>query len=202
MATVLGAPLAVAAGWLLATQRFPGRALLTTALFLPLVLPPVVTGVLLLEVLGRGGFLEGVAFTRTAAVVAACVVGLPLFTLAARQAFEAVDPAYVELAQSLGVRPWRVFSRVTLPLAAPGLAAGAVLTFARALGEFGATAVVAGNVEGETRTIALEVWTLLAAPGGEERMAFLVWCSVGAGAAAVMVYETFRQWQRRRMELE
>lgn len=202
--TVLGFPVAVGVGWLLARRRFVGRTLLVTLLMVPLVLPPVVTGYVLLRVLGRGGPAAAlgleIPFTLAGAVVAAFVVGLPLYVLAARHAFEAVDPRYEEVAWTLGVTPFRTFLRVTFPLAAPGITAGSVLAFARALGEFGATAVLAGNVEGETRTIALAVYTLLETPGAEEGIAVLTWASIGISLAAIAGYEAFNRWQRSRLE--
>jgi molybdate transport system permease protein len=201
--TVVGLPFAIGSGFLLARKRFVGRTALATLLMAPLVLPPTVTGFLLLELFGRDGPLAslGVRFTLAGAVVAAFVVGLPLYVMAARSAFEAVDPRYEEVSLSLGVPPARTFARITLPLALPGVVAGAVLAFARALGEFGATAVLAGNVEGETRTIALAVYTLLEAPGGEEGVAVLAWASIGLCFLALAGYELFSRWQRRRMEL-
>ncbi|MCA9611642.1 MAG: ABC transporter permease subunit, partial [Myxococcales bacterium] len=138
--TLLATPVALGLGHLLARRTFPGRSLLAAALFVPLVLPPVVTGYLLLALFGRGGplgFLD-VPFHFAACVVAAFFVSLPLFVLSARQAFEAVDPRYEEVAATLGSPRAATFRRVTLPLALPGLAAGATLAFARALGEFGA----------------------------------------------------------------
>lgn len=202
--TVLGFPVAVAVGWVLARKRFVGRTLLVTLLMVPLVLPPVVTGYVLLRALGRDGPAAAIGleipFTLAGAVVAAFVVGLPLYVLAARHAFEAVDPRYEEVAWTLGVPPWRTFLRITFPLAAPGIVAGAVLAFARALGEFGATAVLAGNIEGETRTIALAVYTLLETPGADDGIAVLVWSSIGISLAAIAGYEAFNRWQRRRLE--
>ncbi|MFW5925183.1 MAG: molybdate ABC transporter permease subunit [Myxococcota bacterium] len=201
--TLLGAPVAVLVGWLLARRPFPGRTLLAAILMAPLVLPPVVTGLLLLALFARGGPLGplGVPFSFAGAVVAAFVVGLPLYVMAARNAFEAVDPRYEEVSWTLGMRPWRTFVRVTLPLALPGVAAGAVLTFARALGEFGATAVLAGNIEGQTRTISLAVYGLLESPDGRDASHVLVWASIGIGFAAMAGYELFVRWQRRRLEI-
>ena len=134
-------------------------------------------------------------------VLAAFTVGLPLYVWSARAAFEAVDPRLEEVSATLGTPPWRTFARVTLPLALPGIAGGAVLAFARALGEFGATAVVAGNMEGETRTIALAVYTLLDTPGGEGATLPLVLASLGIAAASLLGYELLSRWQRRRLEL-
>lgn len=202
--TVLGAPVAVVVGWLLARKRMPGRTFVATVLMAPLVLPPVVTGLLLLTIFSHGGPLGwlGVPFTFAGAVTAAFVVGAPLYVMAARSAFEAVDPRYEEVSWTLGVHPWPTFLRVTLPLALPGIAAGAVLAFARALGEFGATAVLAGNIEGRTRTISLAVYTLLESPGRSGATRILVGASLCIGFAAIAGYEMFVRWQRRRLEAE
>jgi molybdate transport system permease protein len=205
--TALGLPVAIALGWLLARREFPGKALLSAVVLAPLVLPPVVTGLLLLALFGRnapvGRWLADhgmpVSFTLGGAVVAAFVVGLPLYVSAARSAFEAVDPRLEEVSLTLGVRPVRTFWRVTLPLALPGLAAGAVLAFARALGEFGATTVLAGNMEGRTRTIALAVYALLDVPAGEGTAWTLVGASVGLTVLALAGYEVLLRWQRRRL---
>ena len=181
--------------WLLARWEHPARALLQGAVMLPLVLPPVVTGYLLLWLLGRsrplgqawhaltGGH---VAYTTTACVIAAAVVGFPLLVEAIRLAILGVDPRLERLSRSLGRGRWATFARVTLPLALPGLAAGAVLSFARALGEFGATIVLAGNVEGETRTIPVAVYTLLNVRDGEAAVARLVAVSVTLAFGALL----------------
>lgn len=205
---LLGFPPAAALGWLLARRDFPGKTALSALLLTPLVLPPVVTGYLLLSFLGRAGLggrvlsFLGVAlpFTLAGAVVASLTVGFPLYVMAARSAFEAVDPKLEQAALTLGRTPWQAFRSVTLPLAVPGLAAGAVLAFARALGEFGATIVLAGNVEGRTRGIALAVYTLLEVPGGEAQTAKLLWASVALAAAALAGYEWL--WRRQRAKLE
>jgi molybdate transport system permease protein len=181
--------------WLLARWGHPARALLQGAVMLPLVLPPVVTGYLLLWLLGRsrplgqawhaltGGH---VAYTTAACVIAAAVVGFPLLVEAVRLAILGVDPRLERLSRSLGRGRWATFARVTLPLALPGLAAGAVLSFARALGEFGATIVLAGNVEGETRTIPVAVYTLLNVRDGEAAAARLVAVSVTLAFGALL----------------
>ena len=207
--TALGLPLAVAVGWALARGRFPGKALVSGVVLAPMVLPPVVTGLLLLDLLGRqsavGGALAAaglpLSFSFAAAVLAALVVGLPLYIWSARAAFEAVDTRLEEVSWTLGVPPWQTFLRVTLPLAVPGLCAGAVLAFARGLGEFGATAVLAGNMAGETRTIALAVYALLDTPGGESATRPLVVASVALSLGALAGYELLVRWQRRRLEL-
>jgi len=199
---------AMACAWALARARFRGRTLLSGAVLLPLVLPPVVTGLLLLRLFGRGSpvgqaLAEAgwpVTFSLTGAVVAACVVGFPLYVMAIRAAFEAVDPRLEEVSWTLGVPPRRTFLRVTLPLALPGIVAGMVLAFARGLGEFGATAIVAGNMEGRTRTIALAVYALLDAPDGEAQMRQLLCASVGLSVIALVAFEALNRWQRRRIE--
>lgn len=210
LSAALGLPFAVALGWVLARGRFPGRGLLGAVVLAPMVLPPVVTGMLLLDLFGRrtllGGFFASMgvplAFSFEAAVLAAFVVGLPLYVWSARAAFEAIDPRLEELSMTLGEPPRRTFWRVTLPLALPGLAAGAVLAFARGLGEFGATAVLAGNMAGETRTIALAVYQLLETPGGEARSRELVLASVVLSCMALAAWEALVRWQRRRLELD
>lgn len=206
LATALGAVPAVGLGWLLARGEFRGKALVSTAVLAPLVLPPVVTGYLLLWFLGRegwGGRALGaigiqIPFTLLGAVLAAAVVGLPLFVLAARAAFEGVDRRYEDVATSLGWPPLQTFLRVALPLARPGILAGAVLAFARSLGEFGATIVLAGNLEGATRTIPLAVYTLLESPGQGGAIWVLVGASVLLSLGALILYETLSGAQRSR----
>jgi molybdate transport system permease protein len=182
-------------GWLLARWRHPLRALLQGLVMLPLVLPPVVTGLLLLWGLGRSSALGRawqaltggqLAYTTSACVVAAAVVGFPLLVEAIRLAVLGVDRRLEQVARSLGRGPVDTFARVTLPLALPGIAAGAVLSFARALGEFGATIVIAGNVAGETRTIPVAVYTLLDVRGGEPAAARLVAISVSLSLLALL----------------
>jgi molybdate transport system permease protein len=202
-------PLAVGVGFVLARRDFTGKAVVSTLALAPLVVPPVVTGFLLLSLLGSGSpvgrWLAAtglpVPFTLLGAAIAAMVVGFPLYVLSVRNAFEAVDPHYEELSWTLGVPPRRTFLRVSLPLALPGIAAGALLAFARALGEFGATVVLAGNVEGSTRTIALAVYTLLESPGGNRVTWILVGASVALSLAALIGFETLGRRQRRKLEV-
>ena len=209
LATLAGLPVAVGLGWLMARRNFRGKALLSTIVLAPLVMPPVVTGFLLLSALGTrspvGRFLATlglpVPFTLLGAALAALAVGLPLYVLTVRNAFESVDPHYEELSWTLGVGPRRTFMRVSLPLAVPGIVAGAVLAFARALGEFGATVVLAGNVEGRTRTIALAIYTLLEAPAARRDTWILVGASVAISLAALVGYEALSRRQRRRLEV-
>jgi molybdate transport system permease protein len=200
---LLGLPIAVALGLLLARADFFGKSLVSTVIALPLVLPPVVTGYLLLRVFGARGPLAalGVPFTFSAALLAAFVVGLPLYVMTVRIAIEAVDPRYEEVARTLGYSRARAFFNVTLPLALPGVIGGFVLTFARALGEFGATAVLAGNIDGETRTLALAVYSLLDSPTGENDALQLVCISVGLALGALQAFERLNRWQRKRLEL-
>lgn len=182
-------------GWALARWRHPLRVLLHGVLMLPLVLPPVVTGYLLLFALGRsrplgrawhaltGGH---IAYTTAACVIAAAVVGFPLLVEAIRLSMLGVDRRFELLSRSLGRGRLDTFLRVTLPLSFPGLLAGAVLSFARALGEFGATIVLAGNVEGETRTIPVAVYTLLNVRGGEAAVLRLTAVSVVLALVALL----------------
>jgi len=182
-------------GWLLARWQHPLRALLQGLVMLPLVLPPVVTGYLLLFALGRsrplgrawhaltGGH---IAYTTGACVIAAAVVGFPLLVEAIRLAMLGVDRRLEQVSRSLGRGRASTFLRVTLPLAVPGLLAGAVLSYARALGEFGATIVLAGNVAGETRTIPVAVYTLLSVRGGEQAVLRLTAVSVALALAALL----------------
>lgn len=182
-------------GWVLARWQHAARTLLQGVVMLPLVLPPVVTGYLLLWLLGRsrplgrawhelsGGH---IAYTTAACVIAAAVVGFPLLVEAVRLAMLGVDRRLELVSRSLGRGRLATFLRVTLPLAAPGLLAGAVLSFARALGEFGATIVLAGNVEGETRTIPVAVYTLLNVRAGEAAVVRLTLVSVALALAALL----------------
>ena len=166
LATAVMLPPGLAVAWVLARRRFPGHAVLETLVSLPLVLPPVATGLILIAVLGRRGVLGGllermgleVMFTWRAVVVAMAVMGLPLLVRSARAGFEQVDRRYEQIAATLGARPARVFFTVSLPLARRGVLAGALLGFSRALGEFGATIMVAGALPG-TRTIAVAIYT-------------------------------------------
>ena len=195
-------------GRLLARRDFACKTLVSTLVLMPLVLPPVVTGFLLLSLLGSRGPLGPalaalgitVPFTLLAPIVAALVVGFPLYVLSARGAFEAVDARLEEVAWTLGVRPRPAFFRVALPLALPGIAAGATLAFARALGEFGATIVLAGNLEGRTRTIPLAVYSLLEAPGGTRAAWILAGASVLLSLVALAGFEMLSRWQKRRLE--
>ena len=166
-ATLLILPAGVAVAWLLARRSFPGRALVETLVSLPLVMPPVATGLILLMVLGRRGsvgrllerFGIEIVFTWKAVVLAMAIMGLPLLVRTARAGFEQVNARYERVAATLGARPLRVFFTISLPLAWPSVLGGAILAFARALGEFGATIVVAGSIPGVTRTLAVGIYS-------------------------------------------
>ena len=207
-AVLLGLVPAVAMGWLLARRDFLGKSFVSMIVMAPLVVPPVVTGFLLLSVLGResalGGLLAAmglrIPFTLLGATLAALVVGFPLYVMAIRAVFDTVDRRFEEVSWTLGVPKAPTFRRISLPLALPGIAAGAVLAFARALGEFGATVVLAGNMEGETRTIALAVYSLLESPSGQGATWMLVIASVMLSLGALLGFEGLTRWQRRRME--
>lgn len=209
-ATLVSLPAAVAVAWYLERSRMPGRGVVQTLVWLPLVLPPVVTGYLLLKVFSpRGAIGEAlasigmpVAFHWPGAVVAAAVVGFPLFVMMVALAMKAVDPRLEIVSRSLGRSPWQTFWRVTVPLCWPGILAGAALAFARALGEFGATIVLAGRIPGETETIPLRIYAELDAPGGEDRIVALVVASFVLCIVAVLSARALDGWYRRRLELQ
>jgi molybdate transport system permease protein len=182
-------------GWALARLRFRGRELLDAVITLPLVLPPTVTGYYLVRLLGRRGLLGGplhemtgltVAFTWWSAVIAAALVSLPLMVRSARAAIEAVDPELEFAASTLGSGARRTFLRVTLPLARKGILAGVVLAFGRAVGEFGATLMIAGNIPGRTQTMPLAIWEAVAS--GEDQLAVtLVLLLTGLSVAVMLI---------------
>jgi molybdate transport system permease protein len=191
-------PAGVAAAWLLGRRRFPGKSLLDGLIHLPLVLPPVVTGYLLLLLLGRKGPLGAwlydslgvtVAFTWKGAAVASGVMAFPLMVRAVRQAVEALDPGLEQAARTLGAGPLRVFCTVSLPLILPGVLTGAVLAFARSLGEFGATITFVSNIPGQTRTLPLALYSLVQTPGGEAGALRLCLIAVAVSLAALVVSE-------------
>ncbi|HJP29921.1 MAG: molybdate ABC transporter permease subunit [Candidatus Latescibacteria bacterium] len=198
----LSLPTAVAMGWLLARHEFRGKLLVDGLCHLPLVLPPVVTGYVLLLIFGRHGWLGPLldalglrlAFDWKGAVLASAVVAFPLSLRAVRLAIEEIDPRLEGVARTLGAGPWRVFFTITLRLAAPGLWVGAMLAFARSLGEFGATITFVGNISGQTRTIPAAVYTFLNQPGGEAAALRLVWVSIAVSLAALLGSE----WAARR----
>lgn len=202
---------AVAVAWLLSRRRFPGHALLNAVVHLPLVLPPVVVGYLLLVLLGREGAIGALlfdwfgvtlAFRWQGAVVAAAVMGFPLMVRAIRLSFEAVDRGLEQAARTLGAGPLDVFTTITLPLVAPGLLAGMVLSFARAFGEFGATIVFVSSIPGETRTLPLAIYNLTQIPGGEAAALRLVVLSVAIALSALVASEILARRVRARLGAE
>ena len=204
VATLASLPVAIWVAWLLARCEFPGKSLVSALVHLPLVLPPVVTGYLLLVAFGRNGplgqFLENtlgitLAFRWTGAALAAAIMGFPLMVRAIRLAIEAVDPRLEEAAATLGAPRWAMFWRVTLPLALPGLLAGTVMGFAKAMGEFGATITFVASIPGETRTLPSAIYALLQIPGQEGPAAQLVLWAVAVSVAAVVLSE----WLARRL---
>jgi molybdate transport system permease protein len=167
LSTIAILPFGLGAAWLLARYRWPGKSLVETFLSLPLVLPPVATGLILLKVLGRrgtvGGFLHrhfdlDIVFTWRGVLIALGVMSFPLFVRSARVAFEEINPRLEQIARTLGSGDLRVFCTITLPLASRGIVGGMLLAFARALGEFGATIMVAGNIPGRTSTLSLAIF--------------------------------------------
>jgi molybdate transport system permease protein len=198
VAVLITLPLAYGLAWVLARRRFPGRILLDALVHLPLVVPPVVTGWLLLILFGRNGpigaWLEAhlglvLVFRWTGAALAAAVMALPLMVRAMRLSIEAVDRRLVDAARTLGARRWRAFLTITLPLSLPGIAAGAMLGFARSLGEFGATITFASNIAGETRTLPLAIYSGLQLPGGEALVTRLSLISIALSLAALVLSE-------------
>ena len=168
LSTCLVLPAGLALAWWLARARWRGKALVETLVSLPLVLPPVVTGLVLLKLFGRRGPVGhwlyqqlgwDIVFTWKAVVLALAVMALPLFVWVARAALEEVNPLFEQLARTLGAGEWRVLFTITLPLARRGIIAGTMLAFARALGEFGATIMVAGNIPGQTTTLAVAIYS-------------------------------------------
>lgn len=191
-------PVAFGLAWLLARARFPGKVLLDGIVHLPLVLPPVVTGWLLLLLFAPGGpigrmtqalFGTTVLFRWTGAAIAAGVMALPLMVRALRLSLENVDRRLEQAARTLGASPWRAFVTVTLPLSLPGILAGTVLGFARALGEFGATITFVSNIPGETRTLPLAIYSALQMPNGETAVLRLAAISIALSLGALILSE-------------
>ena len=191
-------PLGILAAWVLARLRFPGKNLLDGLFHLPLVLPPVVTGYLLLVLLGRNGLIGSllnkylgvvVAFNWKGAVLAAAVMSFPLLVRAVRLSLEGVDPGLEAAARTLGAGPLRVFFTVTLPLMVPGIITGTILAFARSLGEFGATITFVSNIPGQTQTLPLALYTLTQVPDGEAGAMRLCVLSIVVAMTALLCSE-------------
>jgi len=206
--TIVSMPVAVLTALVIARGRFWGRSLLNAVVHLPLVLPPVVTGYLLLRWFGRrgpiGAFLEDTigltfAFQWTGAALAAAVMGFPLMVRAIRIAIESIDRRVEEAASTLGASPAWTVALVTVPLALPGILSGMVLAFAKALGEFGATITFVSNIPGETQTLALAIYSFIQSPGGDAQAMRLVWLSLVVSFGALLVSEALaRRLERSR----
>lgn len=196
-AVLFALPLAVLVAWWLARTTFFAKGLVNALVHLPLVLPPVVTGYGLLILFGRtgpiGSILDtigmGVAFRWTGAALAAGVMAFPLMVRPLRQAFEAIDPGLEPAARTLGAGKFTIFWTVTLPLALPGLLAGAILGFAKALGEFGATITFVSNIPGETRTLSLAIYSFLQSPSGDAAAIRLILLSLTISFTAIIASE-------------
>ena len=206
VSVVVSLPFATAVAYFLARRRFWGHGLLNALVHLPLVLPPVVTGYLLLMAFGRRGIfgppLEALglqlAFTSAGAALAAAVMAFPLIVRAIRLALEAVDPKLEEAASTLGASSVKVFVFVTLPLSLPGILAGAVVGFAKALGEFGATITFVSNIPGETQTIASAIYALLQVPGQEAAVGRMIGFSILLSFGALLLSEVLARRMVRR----
>jgi len=206
VAVVATLPIAFALAWLLARGRFPGKLLLDGIVHLPLVLPPVVTGWLLLIAFGAQGPAGrlladwigiGFVFRWTGAALAAAVMALPLMVRAIRLSIEAVDRRLEGAARTLGATPLHAFLTITLPLSLPGVLAGIVLGFARSIGEFGATITFASNIPGETRTLPIAIYTALQIPGAEAQVTRLALISVALSLGALLISEGLARRIRR-----
>jgi molybdate transport system permease protein len=195
LTSIIALPVAIISGYYLARKQFRGKAIVEALLHLPLVLPPVTTGYLLLLFLGTNGILGKwlfewlgirIAFSFEAAVIASAIVSFPLIIRAVKVAMQMVDPGLEEASRSLGVSPVKTFFFITLPLARPGILGGFVLGFARSLGEFGATITFAGNIAGETRTLPLAIYAKMQVPGQERETLMLVMVSVLISFVAII----------------
>ena len=208
IAVLISLPFGILCAWVLVRCTFPGKSLFDSLIHLPLVLPPVVVGDLLLVAMGRRGIIGSwlydwfgitFAFSWRGAVLAAGVMSFPLMVRAIRLALEAVDLKLEQAARTLGAGRWRVFLTITLPLTLPGIIAGTVLAFARSLGEFGATITFVSNIPGETRTIPSAMYTLIQTPGGESAAARLCLISIVLAVMSLMVAEWLARISRKRM---
>jgi molybdate transport system permease protein len=208
-AVLFSLPVAILFAWALAKPKMPGRAVVDAIVHLPLVLPPVLVGFLLLIVFGLrgpvGSWLKAVfniqlAFTAEGAALATAVMAFPLMVRAIRLSFEATDRGLFDAAAVLRASPWDRFWSLALPLAWPGVLAGAVIAFAAGLGEFGAVITFASNVEGKTQTLPLAIYSALQAPDGEAQAWRLAAISMSVAIAGLVAAETLQGWARRRLE--
>ena len=205
---VVSLPFGFVVAWVLARKSFPGKIILDGLVHLPLVVPPVATGYLLLALLGVNGpagawlndqFGLRLVFTWQGAAIVAAIMGFPLLVRALRLSIEAIDTSLIQAARTLGASPSRVFVTVILPLVSPGLIAGSLLAFSRALGEFGATIAFVGNIPGETQTLPLALYSALQSPGGEEMGYRLVALSIVLAVVTLAASELLGRAVRRRL---
>ncbi|MBI6549686.1 molybdate ABC transporter permease subunit [Xenorhabdus lircayensis] len=208
IAVLFSLPFGILMAWMLARCQFFGKSLLDSIIHLPLVLPPVVVGYLLLISMGRRGvigeffydwFGVSFAFNWTGAALASAVVAFPLMVRAIRLSLESIDRRLEQAARTLGASPFKVFFTITLPLSLPGIIVGAVLAFARSLGEFGATITFVSNIPGETRTIPLAMYTLIEMPGAETAAARLCVIAIALALISLMLSEWLTRWGRKRL---
>ncbi|WOF73960.1 molybdate ABC transporter permease subunit [Parvibaculaceae bacterium PLY_AMNH_Bact1] len=205
---IVSLPLGFVVAWVLARKNFPGKIILDGLVHLPLVVPPVATGYLLLVLLGINGpfgawlndqFGLRLVFTWQGAAIVAAVMGFPLLVRALRLSIEAIDTGLIHAARTLGASPSRVFVTIILPLVSPGLIAGSLLAFSRALGEFGATIAFVGNIPGETQTLPLALYSALQSPGGEEMGYRLVALSIVLAVVTLAASELLGRAVRKRL---
>jgi molybdate transport system permease protein len=208
IATLISTPIGIGVAWLLARRDFWGKPIIDAIIYLPLVLPPVVTGYLLLLLLGKRGLLGAwlaehlgivFAFRWTGAALACGVMSFPLLVRPIRLSIEAVDRRLEQASSTLGASPWKVFVTVTLPLALPGVLAGMVLGFAKAIGEFGATITFVSNIPGETQTISSAIYSLIQTPDGDAAASRLVMISIGIAVLALIASEWFARRATQRL---
>lgn len=207
LATLFSMPVALAIGYILARKRFFGKTLLAAVAHMPLLLPPVVTGFILLIAFGKRGFIGApiydltgftFAFRWTGAALAAAVMTLPVMIPPIRIAFETINLELEEAARDLGATSWQRFTTITLPLAKPGVLSAIALGYVKSLGEFGATITFVSNIPRETQTLALAIHTFLQVPGGDAAAFRLVWFSIALATAALLASETLSYRMRRK----
>lgn len=208
VAILFSLPIAILAAWLLARCQFWGKSLFDSLIHLPLVLPPVALGYLLLITMGRKGVIGqwlyqtvgiNFSFNWKGAALASAIVAFPLVVRSIRLAIESIDMRLENVARTLGANKLRVFISITLPLALPGILMGIMLGFARCLGEFGATITFVSNIEGETRTIPLAMYTLLQVPNGEHAAMRLCIISIVLSLVALIVSEWLNRWHKKKL---
>ncbi|MGG4677788.1 molybdate ABC transporter permease subunit [Providencia rettgeri] len=208
VAVLFSLPLGILVAWVLVRCNFPGKTLLDSIIHLPLVLPPVVVGYLLLISMGKRGFIGewlynwfgfNFTFSWRGAALASAVVAFPLMVRAIRLALEAVDRKLEQAARTLGATPLRVFLTITIPLSLPGIIVGTVLAFARSLGEFGATITFVSNIPGETQTIPLAMYTLIETPGAEVDAARLCIIAIVLALISLLISEWLTRWGKKRL---